>query len=191
MKELYANAFGCANPQCKASLYRVNSDETRSLNSRVAHICARRENGPRWDPEMSPEENRSVGNLLMMCIPHSYEVDDPQRVHLFSKELLRSWKERQLAEYDETRKGWQLTDAEAEEVIRESYASEVIIQGDTINLGGQGGQAPECRRRRRYSHRARGYRRKRRPRRADDLQPRRSARGSSRSWRRRRGRDQS
>ena len=142
VKELYANAFGCANPQCKASLYSVNSDETRTLNSRVAHICARRENGPRWDREMSPEENRSVGNLLLMCIPHSYEVDDPQRVRLYSKELLRSWKEQQLAEYDRTREGWQLTDAEAEEVIRESLTAEVIIQGDTINLGAQGGQAP-------------------------------------------------
>jgi hypothetical protein len=144
VKELYANAIGCANPQCKAPLYRLNSDDTRTLNSRVAHICARRENGPRWDTEMSSEENRSVSNLLVMCIPHSYEVDDPQRVHLFSKKLLRSWKERQLAEYDETRNGWRLTDAEAEEVIRESYAAEVIIQGDTINLGGQGGQAPSA-----------------------------------------------
>ena len=77
-----------------------------------------------------------------MCIPHAYEVDDPQRVHLYSKELLRAWKEQQLAEYDMTRNGWQLTDAEAEEVIRESYAAEVMIQGDIINLGGQGGQAP-------------------------------------------------
>ncbi len=144
MKELYANAFGCADPQCKAPLYRLNSDETRTLNSRVAHICSRRENGPRWDPVMSPEENRAVGNLLLMCIPHSYEVDDPQRVHLYSIEVLRSWKEQQLAEYDRTRRGWQLTDAEAEEVIRESYTAEVIIQGDTINLGGQGGQAPSA-----------------------------------------------
>jgi hypothetical protein len=144
VKELYANAFGCANPQCKAPLYRVNSDETRSLNSRVAHICARRENGPRWDPEMSEEENRAVGNLLLMCIPHSYEVDDPQRVRLYPKELLRSWKTQQLAEYDQTRDGWLLTDAEAEEVIRESYTAEVIIQGETINLGAQGGQAPSA-----------------------------------------------
>lgn len=142
VKELYANAFGCANPQCKDPLYRVNPDETRTLNSRVAHICARRENGPRWDPGMPLEENRSVGKLLLMCIPHSYEVDDPQRVHLFPIELLRSWKEQQLAEYDRTRNGWQLTDAEAEEVIRESYKAEVIIQGDTLNLGAQGGQAP-------------------------------------------------
>ena len=144
MKELYGNAFGCADPQCKAPLFRSNPDGTKTLNSRAAHICARRENGPRWDPEMPAEENRSVRNLLLMCIPHSYEVDDPQRIRLYSKELLRSWKEQQLAEYDRTRNGWQLTDAEAEEVIRESYAAEVMIQGDIINLGGQGGQAPSA-----------------------------------------------
>lgn len=144
VKELYANASGCANPQCEAPLYRVNSDDTRTLNSRVAHIRARRENGPRWDPEMSSEKNRSVGNLLLMCIPHSYEVNDPQRVHLYPEELLLSWKEQQLAQYDRTRNGWQITDAEAEEVIRESDAAEIIIQGDTINLGAQGGQAPSA-----------------------------------------------
>ena len=93
---------------------------------------------------MSPEQNRSVGNLLLLCIPHSYMVDDPQRVHIYSQELLRSWKEQQLAEYDMTRKGWQLTNAEVEEVLRESYSAEVIIQGETINLGGQGGQAPSA-----------------------------------------------
>jgi hypothetical protein len=144
VKELYGNAFGCANPRCKDSLFRLNSDGTRTLNSRVTHICSRRENGPRWDREMSPDENRSVANLLLMCIPHAYEVDDLQRVQLYPKELLHSWKEQQLAEYDKTRSGWQLTDAEAEEVIRESYAAEVIIQGDAVNLGGQGGQAPSA-----------------------------------------------
>ena len=142
MKELYANAFGCAFPACELPLYRVNEDGTRTLSSRVAHICARRENGPRWDPVMSPEENRSSRNLLLTCIDHSYEIDDIQRVYLYPKELLRSWKERQLADFDKTRRGWQLTDAEAAEVIRESYNAETVIRGDTINLGAIGGQAP-------------------------------------------------
>jgi len=144
VKELYASAFQCANPECMAPPYRLNSDGTRTLNSRVAHICARRENGPRWDPGMSADENRSVGNLILMCIPHSYEIDDLQRAYLFPIELLRSWKEQQLAEYDRTRSGWQITDAEAEEVIQESYTAEIIIQGNILNLGAQGGQAPSA-----------------------------------------------
>ena len=91
---------------------------------------------------MSSEENKSAGNLLLVCIDHSYEIDDNQRVHLYPKEHLRSWKEQQLADYDKTRQGWQLTDAEAAEVIRESYAADIVIRGDTINLGAGGGQAP-------------------------------------------------
>jgi hypothetical protein len=35
-----------------------------------------------------------------------------------------------------------LTDAEADEATRESLSAETIIQGETINLGGSGGQAP-------------------------------------------------
>lgn len=144
VRELYGNAFGCAVPECELPLYRSHPDGSRTLASRVTHICARRGNGPRWDPGMSADENRSVRNLLLMCIDHSYEVDDPQRVDLYTKELLYSWKEQQLAEYDKTRQGWQLTDAEVDEVIRASYAGEVVIIGETISLGGIGGQAPSA-----------------------------------------------
>ncbi len=142
VKELYANAFSCAYPECNLPLFRVNPDKTRTLNSRIAHICARRENGPRWDPEMSPEANRSVANLLLLCIEHAYEIDDDERVRLYPKDLLRTWKAEQLAEFDRVRQGWPLTDAEANKVIHESLAAEIIIQGETINLGGSGGQAP-------------------------------------------------
>ena len=143
-KELYANAFSYAYPECKRPLYRVNSDETRTLNSRVAHICGRREGGPRWDSEMSPEANRSTPNLLILCIEHAYEVDDEDRVSLYPKDLLLAWKAGQLAEFDRVREGWLLTDEEVKEVIRESLAAEIIIQGETINLGGGGGQAPSA-----------------------------------------------
>jgi hypothetical protein len=91
---------------------------------------------------MSSEDNRSSGNLLLVCIDHSYEIDDNQRVHLYPKELLLSWKDQQLADYDKTSQGWQLTDVEAAEVIRESYNADIVIRGDTINLGAIGGQAP-------------------------------------------------
>lgn len=46
-------------------LYRV-SDETGEyiLNSRVAHIHARSENGPCWSAEMSEDDNRDASNLI-------------------------------------------------------------------------------------------------------------------------------
>jgi hypothetical protein len=91
---------------------------------------------------MSSDENRSATNLLLLCIEHAYEIDDDQRVHLYPKNLLLAWKTEQLVEFDRVRQGWPLTEGEADEVIRESIEAEIVIQGETINLGGSGGQAP-------------------------------------------------
>lgn len=143
-KELYANAINCAFPGCGRPLYRVNDDGSRTLNSRIAHIHARQENGPRWDPEMSAQANRSGANLLLLCIEHADEVDQPQRVKLYPPNMLREWKRQQLDLYDSLRTGWQITQDEAEEVIRESTALEVSILAETLNLGGAGGQAPSA-----------------------------------------------
>ena len=45
----------------------------------VAHIHARRENGPRWNPAMTGEENRSYDNLIVLCLQHASEIDDHSR----------------------------------------------------------------------------------------------------------------
>src|ERR1022692_425249 len=84
-KELYANALNCAYPGCDRPLYRVNADGSRTLNSRIAHICARQEGGPRWNSAMSSEANRSAGNLLLLCIEHADEIDQPGRVSLYPR----------------------------------------------------------------------------------------------------------
>jgi hypothetical protein len=57
------------------------------LNSRVPHIHARRSGGPRWKPGLTAEENRAAENLLVMCIPHSYEIDEHKEQ--FPAELLQ------------------------------------------------------------------------------------------------------
>ncbi len=44
---------------CPQPLYRVSESGERVLNSRVAHIHARSEGGPRWNPTMTAEENRA------------------------------------------------------------------------------------------------------------------------------------
>lgn len=83
VKQLYGNAIRCAEPSCNEPLYRVDASGTaRTLNSRVAHICARREGGPRWNADMSGDENRSEENLVLLCTNHSYEIDDPPLVHM-------------------------------------------------------------------------------------------------------------
>ncbi|WP_139979260.1 hypothetical protein [Nocardioides litoris] len=124
-KELYAHAFTCARPDCAEWLYRQEPGVAdRVLNSRVCHIHARRSNGPRWLEGMTSEANRSVANLLILCIPHSYEIDE--HADRFPAELLQEWRASQLAEYERSRQGWVLTDEQAREVARESFESPTI-----------------------------------------------------------------
>lgn len=109
-------------PDCGRPLFKL-ADETGDtiLNSRVAHICARSEGGPRWDSEMSEADNRDAANLIPMCIEHASEIDEtPAR---FPVELLLGWKQLQISEHQKVLKGWPLTDDEAEQVIEESFSS--------------------------------------------------------------------
>lgn len=65
VKELYGSASACAAPGCdEPSLYRwVPELETYALNSTVAHIKAASPEGPRFDPDMSADDNRAAANL--------------------------------------------------------------------------------------------------------------------------------
>lgn len=148
IKQLCGNAIRCAEPSCNEPLYRVDASGTaRTLNSRVAHICARREGGPRWNGDMSGDENRSEENLVLLCTNHSYEIDDPPLVHKYPASLLREWKRAQIAEYDlavnaadSVTVGYRLTDDEAREVIEASDSNANIrLQAHTIQIGGSGG----------------------------------------------------
>ncbi|MFC7308379.1 hypothetical protein ACFQVC_29675 [Streptomyces monticola] len=125
VKKLYGTAFRCAEPACSRPLYRQNNETGELLlNSHVAHIHARSEGGPRWDPDMPEEQNRGAGNLLLLCFDHATEVDDtPEH---FPAELLRRWKTAQLDEYAEIGRSWPLSDVEAEEVAVASFDSRQV-----------------------------------------------------------------
>jgi hypothetical protein len=132
VRELYGSAYRCAHPECTKPLYKV-SDETgdRTLNSRVAHIHARKPGGPRWI-EMPPDENRGVDNLLLLCIEHSYEIDEaPER---FPAEMLREWKAAQIAEYDRLHTSWPLSDEEVTEALVASESFDALNAPSTIEL---------------------------------------------------------
>lgn len=125
VRELYSHAFTCAHPECPEWLYRQEPGVARPvLNSRVSHIHARQPGGPRWKPGMSSAENRSVENLLLMCIPHSYEVDEHET--RFSAELLQEWRVGQTQEYFDRRHSWTIDEDEAAEVLAVSFDAATI-----------------------------------------------------------------
>lgn len=75
VRELYGTAFGCAAPECGAALYKLSESIGRQvLNSHVAHIHARCEGGPRWDPEMSEADNHAASNLLRWRPKHHVRI---------------------------------------------------------------------------------------------------------------------
>jgi hypothetical protein len=120
VKELYSHAFTCARPDCGQWLYRQDAHSAAPvLNSRVAHIHARRPGGARWKSGMSSAKNRDPSNLLLLCIPHSYEVDDHEE--RFPAELLQEWRLKQREEHSRLRRAWPLNDEEAHEVAIASF----------------------------------------------------------------------
>ena len=132
VKQLYGTASFCAFPGCREPLFRSGVDGRPVLNSNVCHIKARREGGRRWDPEQSAEENFSFENLVLLCLRHHPEVDDPERLEQFSVETLLGWKSRQL----EQGGGFGLNDEHAAWI-----ASGIDARG-AGGGGGGGGGAP-------------------------------------------------
>lgn len=144
VKYLYAHAFRCAAADCPRPLYRLNEQSgARTLNSRVCHINARQEGGPRWDPEQSSDVNRSKQNLILMCVEHASAIDDPANLSAYPSELLHSWKATQLQEYDRLKQGWTIDSGMAQDAINLSFSNVgVVINHSTIALAGEGGRAP-------------------------------------------------
>ncbi|WP_018802531.1 hypothetical protein [Salinispora arenicola] len=122
IKQLYGTAWRCGEPTCKKPLYRLSDDTGEFiLNSRIAHIHARSQGGPRWDPDMSEAANRDASNLIPLCEAHAWEIDQtPQH---FTADILREWKKQQLAEYQTVQRSWTLTDAEVTDVVTVSFTT--------------------------------------------------------------------
>jgi hypothetical protein len=143
-KYLYAHAFRCAFEGCTNELYRKDEQTgERTLNSRVCHINARSEGGPRWDGNQSAKENRGHKNLVLMCIEHSNAIDDKSTGSSYPAELLRKRKASQLKENEQLKRNWVIDTRMAKEVIAASFSNVgVAINESTVAMGGEGGKAP-------------------------------------------------
>lgn len=144
VKQLYANAFRCAFPGCKEPLYREDkASGTWLLNSRICHINARSEGGPRWDSSQAADDNRSEGNLVLMCLPHATQIDDRRTLDAYPAPDLLQWKAAQVAEHRNIAAGWQLTEQMAVQAAEASFSHVgVAINNSTLHLGGEGGRGP-------------------------------------------------
>lgn len=120
VKALYATALRCGRPACMQLLYRISETGERVLNSEVAHMHARREGGPRWNPAMSADENRDYDNLILLCKQDASEIDaTPQH---FPVDLLREWKRAQVETQRQAAMSQPpLSDTEVAEVTRQSF----------------------------------------------------------------------
>ncbi len=139
--ELFARAFTCAQPECGDLLYLDNpvGPSGRPIrNSRVAHICAQSEGGPRWDEKMCEEDNRSHENLLLLCLKHADQIDQPSLIAIHTVRVLKQWKAGQIREHEELQRGWSLGPDE----VREAMSASFTIVAETLSLGGEGGRSP-------------------------------------------------
>lgn len=125
VKRLFATALWCGKPGCPQSLYRTSETGAQVLNSEIAHIHARSEGGPRWDPAMRKDDNRHYDNLILLCRQHAKEIDEtPDH---FPPELLREWKSAQVAARQRAATaGPSLDDTDVAEVLERSLAAKAL-----------------------------------------------------------------
>jgi hypothetical protein len=93
IKEVLAKRVGyrCSNPGCRQATSGPQADPTKVINIGVAaHITAASPDGPRYDPNMTPEDRSSVGNGIWLCQSCGKLVDnDPIR---YTVGILQNWK---------------------------------------------------------------------------------------------------
>lgn len=63
-----------------------------NLIGEIAHIKARKEGGPRFDPDQTAEENRSVNNLIAVCKEHGDVIDDENNLAIYTVDRLQEMK---------------------------------------------------------------------------------------------------
>ncbi|MCK4435469.1 hypothetical protein KAU87_01530 [Candidatus Bathyarchaeota archaeon] len=93
VKETLAKRVGtlCSNPQCSVPTYGPSESPSKSLNKGVAaHIRAAARGGPRYEPNMSSEERKSISNGIWLCESCAKLIDTDQE--RYTIEVLERWK---------------------------------------------------------------------------------------------------
>lgn len=85
-------ASRCSNPDCRCATIgpQQGGDKTLSLGE-AAHICAAAAGGPRYDPNMTPEERSSFDNGIWLCRNCAAMIDRDEKK--YTVVLLHQWKD--------------------------------------------------------------------------------------------------
>src|SRR6266849_2189421 len=93
VKKALADRAGhhCSNPECRALTSGPQEDPTKAVNLGVAaHVTAASSGGPRYDPNLPPEDRSASSNGIWLCQNCAKLIDND--VARFSVEVLRKWK---------------------------------------------------------------------------------------------------
>jgi hypothetical protein len=81
----------CSNPDCRCRTSGPRAEPEKAVNIGVAaHISAASPKGPRYNPDISPQERRSISNAIWLC-QNCAKLIDNDETH-YTVELLRDWK---------------------------------------------------------------------------------------------------
>ena len=81
----------CSYPGCRRLTHGATSDGKGEIDiGEAAHICAAAPGGPRYDPNMTPDQRRSAENGIWLCDVHARAVNSKDSK--FTVEELREWK---------------------------------------------------------------------------------------------------
>jgi len=79
----------CYTPNCDKKLI---AEDGKTIVSKICHIEAASQNGPRYNPNMTDDERRSFENLILLCDEHHSIIDNPENEKDYPVSLLQEWK---------------------------------------------------------------------------------------------------
>ena len=80
----------CAQPTCSK---RLIAEDGISIISKICHIAAASEEGPRYDRKMNDDERRGFDNLILLCDEHHVIIDNKANETIYPTSLLKKWKD--------------------------------------------------------------------------------------------------
>lgn len=93
VKRILAMRVGyfCSNPDCRRPTAAPASDKEKAIHfGKAAHISAAAPGGPRYDPDLTPEQRRSLINAIWLCSNCADIIDKDHPC--YSTSLLNTWK---------------------------------------------------------------------------------------------------